>query len=95
MKVVNNFQSDDKNICKIARSVIATLVADHLCSHMERGLQEPLACSGDEMYYGSVCVESAAFQDNVSQPSTDLITAQAGMIRLAVVLEERGLDAHE
>ena len=47
------------------------------------------------MYYGEVRFESAAFQDDVSKPSADVIAAQAGMSRLAAMLEDRGLEAHE
>ena len=58
------------------------------------GLEKYFGGSRDEIYYGDVRVESAAFQDDILKPSSDIFTAQAGMTRLAGFLEERGLDAH-
>ena len=61
---------------------------------VDTGLKEYFAGSSDEMYYGTVRVESAAFQDDVSKPSSDVFGAQAGMTRLAAMLGARGLEAH-
>ena len=58
------------------------------------GLKNYLSGSTDEIYFGEVRMESAAFQDDILKPSSDIFSAQAGMTRLAGLLEERGLDAH-
>ena len=50
--------------------------------------------SGDEMYYGKVRVETAAFQDDIAKPCGDVVSAQSGMVRLATMLSERKLEAH-
>ena len=39
-------------------------------------------------------MKSAAYQDDILKPSTDIFFAQAGIIRLTELLGERGLDAH-
>ena len=59
------------------------------------GLEEYFSGSKDEMYYGRIRVESAAFQDDICKPSSNTISAQISMTRLATMLQERGLDAHE
>ena len=53
-----------------------------------------LSGSMDEITYGEVRMKSAAYQDDILKPSTDIFFAQAGIIRLTGFLEERGLDAH-
>ena len=58
------------------------------------GLKNYLSSSMDEIYYEEVRMESAAFQDDILKPSSDVFTAQSGMTRLAGFLKERGLDAH-
>lgn len=47
------------------------------------------------MYYGQVRFEAAAYQDDILKPSQNLDSAQVGMTKLAIMLEERGLQAHE
>ena len=54
------------------------------------GLEKFFGSGKDEIYYGDVQVETAAYQDDILKASS----AQAGMTRLAGFLEERGLDAH-
>ena len=46
------------------------------------------------MYYGTVRIETTAYQDDILKPSYDVITAQGGMTRLAAMLGARGLEAH-
>ena len=68
-----------------------------MCSQamVDDGLKEYFQASGEEFYYGSVRVETAAWQDDISKPSSDVFSAQCGMTRLAAMLEERGLEAHK
>ena len=47
------------------------------------------------MYNGRVRFETAAYQDDIAKPSGDARTAQAGVTKLATMLEERGLEAHK
>ena len=61
---------------------------------VDSGLKQYFSSSSDEMYYGEVRVESAAFQDDICKPCNNVVKAQAGMTKLAMMLEERGLDAH-
>ena len=61
---------------------------------IDLGLNQYFGGSGDEMYYGKVRVETAAFQDDIAKPSGDVRTAQSGMVRLEAMLSERGLEAH-
>jgi len=58
------------------------------------GLHEYFGGSGEEMYYGRVRFETAAFQDDISKPCGDVRSAQVGMTRLASMLAARGLEAH-
>ena len=43
------------------------------------GLKNYLSGSIDEIYYGEVRVESAAFKDDILKPSFDVFSAQAGI----------------
>ena len=45
---------------------------------VDQGLEEYFSGSSDEMYYGRVRVESAAYQDDICKPSSDTISAQTG-----------------
>ena len=62
---------------------------------IDRGLRQYFEGSSDEMYYGQVRFEAAAYQDDILKPSQNLDSAQVGMTKLAIMLEERGLQAHE
>ena len=62
---------------------------------VDQALKQYLAGSQDELYYGDVRIESAAFQDDISKPCIDVFTAQSGMTRLAAMLSERGLEVHK
>ena len=62
---------------------------------VDSGLEEYFAGSAEEMYYGGVRVETAAYQDDICKPNSDTISAQIGMTRLSAMLAERGLEAHE
>ena len=58
---------------------------------VDMGLKQYNAGSSDEMSYGEVRVESAAYQDDIAKPSKDVRSAQVGMTRLAAILGQRGL----
>ena len=62
---------------------------------IDQGLKEYFAGSDSEMYYGKVRVKTAAYQDDISKPSADTISAQVGMTRLEAMLSRRGLRAHK
>ena len=62
---------------------------------VDMGLKEHLSGSSDEIYYGSVRFEAAAFQDDIAKPNGDLLSCQVGMTRLATMLADRGLEAHQ
>ena len=62
---------------------------------VDNGLRQYFEGSSDEMYYGKVRVEAAEYQDDILKPSKDIRTAQVGMTKLAEMLKERGLKAHE
>ena len=47
------------------------------------GLEKYFGGSRYEIYYGDVRVESAAYQDDILKPTSDILSAQAGMTRLA------------
>jgi hypothetical protein len=51
--------------------------------------------SDDEIHYGSVRIQPLAYQDDVLRGSKDVTTAQKGNIRLATMLKEKGLEAHQ
>ena len=52
------------------------------------GLEKFFGNRRDKIYYGDVRVETAAFQDDILKPSSDIFSAQARMTRLAGFLEE-------
>ena len=62
---------------------------------VDYGLYDYFGDSGDEYYYGDVRVETAAFQDDICKPSSNVIMTQLGMTRLGGMLRERGLEAHK
>ena len=62
--------------------------------NLDMGLQQYLAGSEEEMYYGGVRVEYTAFQDDVGKPSRGVREAQAHMTKLAYMFEDKGLEAH-
>merc|ERR1711894_152363 len=45
---------------------------------VDTGLKQYFGGSGDEMYYGRVRFESAAFQDDIAKPCSDVISSQTG-----------------
>merc|ERR1719509_344437 len=62
---------------------------------VDEGLRQYFSGSADEIYYGRVRFETAAYQDDIAKPSGCVTSAQAGMTRLAAMLGARGLEAHK
>ena len=56
---------------------------------VDYGLYDYFGGSGDEYYYGAVRIETAAFQDDICKPSSNVIMTQLGMTRLGGMLRER------
>ena len=63
-------------------------------ANLDKGLMEQFKNSKEEMYYGKVRIQPLAFQDDVLKGSKDINAAQVGNIRLASMLEDKGLEAH-
>ena len=63
--------------------------------NLDQGLMRYFGDSGDEMQYGSVRLQPLAYQDDVLRGSKDVTTAQTGNTRLATMLKEKGLEAHQ
>ena len=62
--------------------------------NLDTGLQQYYAGSGDEMYYGGVRIEYTAYQDDIGKPSKGVKEAQAHMVKLAYMFQDKGLEAH-
>ena len=63
-------------------------------ANLDKGLMEQFKNSKEEMFYGKVRIQPLAFQDDVLKGSKDINAAQVGNIRLASMLEDKGLEAH-
>ena len=63
-------------------------------ANLDNGLMEYFRDSKDEMFYGSIKVLPLAYQDDILKGSRDVTAAQVGNIRLATMLEDKGLEAH-
>ena len=50
--------------------------------------------SKEEIHYGGVRIQPLAYQDDVLKGSKDVAAAQVGNIKLAAMLNEKGLEAH-
>ena len=62
--------------------------------NLDNGLQQYYAGSGDEMYYAGVRIEYTAYQDDIGKPSKGVKEAQAHMIKLGYMFQDKGLEAH-
>ena len=62
--------------------------------NLDNGLQSYFVGSSDELYYGGVRVQPVAYQDDVGRTSKSVSDAQAGNIKLACMLQDKGLQAH-
>ena len=64
-------------------------------ANLDQGLMRYFGDSEDEIQYGSVRLQPLAYQDDVLRGSKDVTTAHRGNIRLATMLKEKGLEAHQ
>ena len=55
---------------------------------------EYFADSKDEISYGGVRLQPLAYQDDIMRGSRDVLGTQVGNIKLAAMMEEKGLEAH-
>lgn len=62
--------------------------------NLDNGLQSYFKYSMDEFYYGRVRIQPLAYQDDVGRASKTVVEAQAGSIKLASMLQDKGLEAH-
>ena len=62
--------------------------------NIDHGMHTYFGGSADEVYYGDVRCEYFAYQDDIMKPSAGVNEAQAGNIKIADMLEEKGLEAH-
>ena len=62
--------------------------------NLDLGLMEYFEDSNDEISYGGVRLQPLPFQDNIMKSSKDVLSTQVGNIKLAAMLEEKGLEAH-
>ena len=63
-------------------------------ANLDLGLMEYFANSEDEISYGEVRLQPMAYQDDIMRSSQDVLTTQAGNIKLATMFDEKGLEAH-
>ena len=63
-------------------------------TNLDHGLMMFFKDSKDEMYYGSIRMQPLAYQDDVMKGSKSVKDAQVGNIKLAAMLEDKGLVAH-
>ena len=62
--------------------------------NLDHGLQGYFAGSMDELCYGSIRVQPLAYQDDVGRVSKSVSEARAGIIKVAAMLQDKGLQAH-
>ena len=62
--------------------------------NLDQGLMEYFEDSKDETSYGGVRLQPLAYQDDIMRSSKDVLGTQVGNIKLAAMLEEKGLEAH-
>ena len=64
-------------------------------ANLDRGLMMYFGNSKDEMYFGGVRIQPLAYQDDVLKGCKDVMDARVGNIRLAAMLKDKGLEAHQ
>ena len=62
--------------------------------NLDQGLQQYFGDGGEDLVYGKVKLQPLAYQDDLMKGSNDVRGAQAGNIKLAAMLKDKGLDAH-
>ena len=50
--------------------------------------------SEHEVEYGTVRLQPLAYQDDIMRSSKDVLSTQVGNIKLAAMMDEKGLEAH-
>ena len=64
-------------------------------ANLDQGLKQYFDGSQDEMFYGSVKLQPVAYQDDLGHANKDVLQAQVGNRKLACMLQDKGLHAHE
>ena len=62
--------------------------------NLDLGLMDYFKESKDEVHYGGVRLQPLAYQDDILRGSEDVLSTQVGNIKLAAMMEEKGLEAH-
>ena len=62
--------------------------------NLDKGLEQYFGDGGEDLQYGNVIIRPLAYQDDIMKGSKNVVEAQAGNIKLAAMLEDKGLDAH-
>ena len=62
--------------------------------NLDHGLQEYFSGSCDEMSYGQVRLQPVAYQDDVARASKSVVDTRIGAMKLATMLQDKGLEAH-
>jgi hypothetical protein len=73
------------------KSVGAALVSQ---ANLDHGLMDYFKDSNCEVSYGGVRLQPLAYQDDILRSSMDVLSTQVGNIKLAAMMEEKGLEAH-
>ena len=63
-------------------------------ANLDQGLKEYFKDSKEDIQYGEVELKPLAYQDDILKGSKDVLDTQVGNIRLATMLESKGLEAH-
>ena len=62
--------------------------------NLDKGLEQYFGDGGEDLQYGNVIILPLAYQDDIMKGSKNVVEAQAVNIKLAAMLEDKGLDAH-
>ena len=64
-------------------------------SNLDEGLKEYFGESEKEMCFGNVKLQPVAYQDDLGHATKDVLHAQVGNMKMASMLQDKGLQAHE
>ena len=64
-------------------------------ANLDQGLKQYFNDSKDEVYFGNVRLQPVAYQDDLGHANNDVRQAQVGNTKLACMLQDKGLQAHE
>ena len=62
--------------------------------NLDQGLRQYFGDGGEDLEYGDVQISPLAYQDDIMKGNRDVVGAQAGNIKLAAMLTDKGLEAH-